>query len=87
MQNAQNAKMKCFVPGCKNNYKSNPELKFFKVPYSKERINWFAAVGKDSENVNMKSTYYCCGIHIEVSKFVNLILQNVSWLCFNVFKN
>lgn len=62
--------MKCFVPGCKNKDTSNPELKFFKVPFSKERVNWFAAVGKDVQHINMKSTYYCCEIHIEVSKHV-----------------
>lgn len=60
---------KCFVTGCINKNTLDPELKFFTVPHTKERLQWFSVVGKSIEHVNFKSTYYCCEKHIQVREF------------------
>ncbi|KAJ6647924.1 hypothetical protein Bhyg_03148 [Pseudolycoriella hygida] len=65
--------MKCFVPSCGKISERSLTTKFVVVPYSKIRLKWFSAVGKNIDYVNMKSTYYCCE---SCRNSIQLVLKN-----------
>lgn len=86
---SSNSIRRCFVPNCTTNSKNDPHVIFIKVPYTKERLKWFEAVGKAVDaGVNYKSTYHCCEAHFNVCitynfknvTSVNSVITYLRWI-------
>lgn len=60
----------CFVPKCSNTTKSTPGKIFITVPKGDVRKKWIQQTRRDSDSTSLKSTFYCCEDHFDVS-FVN----------------
>lgn len=58
----------CFVPGCTNTSKNSPNKIFISVPKNlKRKKKWFAAARRDLKDVSIKTSFYCCEDHFNVS--------------------
>ncbi|XP_018910703.2 uncharacterized protein [Bemisia tabaci] len=74
---------KCFVPKCPHSSVSSPERIFFNVPRNRDRITWYAAVGKQQRQQSassLKSPQFCCDVHFDMNNDVE------GWTMYRIFK-
>ncbi|XP_030751406.1 uncharacterized protein LOC115878932 isoform X2 [Sitophilus oryzae] len=59
----------CFVPGCINTSKNNPQKIFISVPRNVlKKKKWFAAARRELKDVSLKTIFFCCEDHFNLTE-------------------